>query len=83
VCVLHSLERHSLDCAVHTLTTGKYAAITPTTSPVIGLIYLIYIYIYIYIYICCALFVYAETEIIILESVSSSDLKGNTPGIHK
>ena len=35
VCVLYSLERHSsasLDCAVHKRTTGKYAAITPTTS---------------------------------------------------
>ena len=30
VCVLHCLERHS--SAVHTYTTGKYAAITPTTS---------------------------------------------------
>jgi len=26
------VESASLDCAVHTLTTGKYAAITPTTS---------------------------------------------------
>jgi len=35
MCVLHSLEKHSsvpLDCAVHTRTTGKYAAITLTTS---------------------------------------------------
>ena len=32
VLVLHSLDRHSLDCAVHTRTMGKYAAITPTTS---------------------------------------------------
>ena len=29
---LHCLERHSLDCAVHTRTTGKYAAKTPTRS---------------------------------------------------
>jgi len=29
---MHSLESASLDCAVHTRTTGKYAAITPTTS---------------------------------------------------
>jgi len=27
----------SLDCAVHTCTTGKYAAITPTTSIINGL----------------------------------------------
>jgi len=31
-CVLHSLVRHSQHCAAHTHTTGKYAAITPTTS---------------------------------------------------
>jgi len=32
VMVLSSLESASLDCAAHTRTTGKYAAITPTTS---------------------------------------------------
>jgi len=32
VCVLHSLESASLDCAVHTRTKCKYAATTPTTS---------------------------------------------------
>jgi len=32
LCVLHSLESASLDCAEHKHTTGKYAATTPTTS---------------------------------------------------
>jgi len=32
VCVLHILERHSLECATHTRTTGNYAVITHTTS---------------------------------------------------
>ena len=27
-----ALQSASIDCAVHTRTTGKYAAITPTTS---------------------------------------------------
>ena len=27
-----SRESASLDCAVHTRTTGRYAAVTPTTS---------------------------------------------------
>ena len=32
VCVLHSLERHSVNCAAYTRVTGKYAAKTQTTS---------------------------------------------------
>ena len=32
LCVYRTVESACLDCAVHTCTTGKYGAITPTMS---------------------------------------------------